>query len=195
MAKSSTATKIKAPSATPATTKTERLKLVPILNNMGPMGIPLPAIMVEDPTGKKDGKGNPRMITVSTSAMLHLPHGLSYQDPVEWERAEVQENVKLQLATRIRGTKAEEWRDVPKGQRHLVRLDPVDAKSPLGKLPEKDAIDFLADVTDPAVLGQLIETEARPLVLRAIRAQKETIEKKGVGALGDVEDRAEEDED
>ena len=170
------------PSASVRTAE-DRPVLVPILNNLGPMGIPLPAVTKPNP----DGKGLP--LIVEGASTLILPHGMSFVKATDLERAKRQDNFRLHFKQKIRGSKAEEWKDIAVGSKVLVEHPAVDAASPLGKLPEPEAIEFLADVVDPAVLGMLADVEKRPTVIRAILAQKKVIEEKGVKALEDVPDR------
>ena len=175
------------PGAAGGTTAGEGAKakdtLTPVLNNLGPRGIPLPAVI----KAGADEKSAP--VVVQAASLLMLPSGLSFVRTPEWERAKQLDNVRLLLNERIRGTTAEEWREMPIGQKVLVEMAPVDARNPLGKLEEAKAIDYLADIKDPTVLGFLAEMETRPRVVRAIKAQKETIETKGVKAGEDAGER------
>ncbi len=156
--------------------------LTPVLNNLGPRGIPLPAVI----KAGADEKTAP--VIVQAASLLLLPSGLSFVKTSEWERAKQLDNVRVLLNERIRGTKAEEWREMPIGQKVLVESAPVAARNPLGTLDEAKAIDYLADIKDPTVLGFLAEMETRPKVVRAIKAQKETIETKGIKALEEPRD-------
>lgn len=163
-----------------------RATLTPIQNNMGPRGIPLPAVVQP-----ADKEGEPPK-TLEPADLLMLPIGVSYVPTEKWARAKKQKNIEIVLRARIRGTKAPEWQTVPVGQKILVELPPVDAMNPLGAMDDAEAIDFLEGIKDAHVLGALLDLEQRDRVILAIRDRKDGIEKKGIRAVEEasMKDRA-----
>jgi len=160
-----------------------RPTLTPVLNNMaGPVGIHVPAPKADEKRGNDDDP---------IPSMINLPPGISFVSTPVWDMVRGQANVQRLLKQRIAGSKAEEWRaeGVNVGKVMLKVLPTVDAASPLGKLSEADAIEFLGDVRDLRVLVELLEVETRPTVRKAITAQKEAIEKTGSPQEEDAPDR------
>lgn len=157
--------------------------LTPVLNRMGPRGIPLLAVT-------KAATDDAPAEVVHEATLITLPSGLSFVPTPEWTRAKQHKNLAIALKQRIRGTRAPEWAGFAVGQNVLVEFPPVDAADPLGKMSETEAIEYLDDIIDASVLRQLERLEKRDKVIIAMRDRRKTIETQGVSALDDQPDRA-----
>jgi hypothetical protein len=171
-----------AQSTPPPASPAKRLMAFPVLNNMGPRGIPIPPLTKTNDDGKEE--------IVDPGTTIVLPQGVSFVPASQWARAKKQKNLGIALKTKIRGTAADEWRTMPIGQPILVEMAAVDAEDPLGAMSEPEAIEFLGDVKSPAVLGELLALEKRPRIQREIKDRKTAIETKGIRAVEERADRA-----